>query len=60
MSHKECVLEKDENGANILTEAYIKQLVKKQGGFDTPSLNTSLIMQFVGKTLLIFLGISRM
>ena len=37
-------MELDEDGNNILTEAFIMQEVAKNGGYSIPSLNTSVMV----------------
>ena len=41
-------MEKDDNGVNILTEAYIRELCEQNGQYTTPSLNDTLYLHFKG------------
>lgn len=42
------VMEKDENGNNIVTEAYLRELCEANGQYATPILNDTLYLHFKG------------
>ena len=41
-------MEKDEDGLNMLTEAYIKELCEVNGQYTTPILNDTLYLHYKG------------
>lgn len=45
---RKAIIEKDENGKNILTEKYIRELCEENEQYSTPKLNTVLYLHFKG------------
>ena len=41
-------MDKDEDGKNMLTERFIKELCEKNGQFTTPALNDTLYLHYKG------------
>lgn len=46
---KKAVMDKDENGNNIITERYLKELCEENGQYVTPHLNDTLYLHYKGK-----------
>ena len=41
-------MDKDENGKNIITERYLKELCEENGQYSTPALNDALYLHYKG------------
>jgi hypothetical protein len=41
-------MDKDEDGHNILTERYLRDLCEENGQFSTPALNDTLYLHYKG------------
>ncbi len=47
---KKAVIERDENGNNIITEKFLKALCEENGQYVTPHLNNTLYLHYKGFT----------
>ena len=46
---KKAAIEQDENGNNVLTEKFIRDLCYENGQYDTPHLNDTLYLHYKGR-----------
>ena len=49
LRQKKAVMDKDEQGNNIVTEKYLKDLCEENGQYLTPHLNDTLYLHYKGK-----------
>lgn len=50
---KKAVMETDENGNNVITEKFLKDLCEENGQFATPHLNDTLYLHYKGRDTLL-------
>ena len=52
LRQKKAVMDKDEQGNNIVTEKYLKDLCEENGQYLTPHLNDTLYLHYKGKAFI--------